>query len=279
MAGRFAGQVVFITGASSGIGAAAARIFAREGAKVALLARRAERLAEVSQDITKTGGEALVLVGDVCDAVAVVRAVEATVAHFGRLDVVLANAGFGVSGPAWSLTVDDYRRQFDTNLMGLVNTVQPALPHVIAARGRVGLVGSIMGRQGMPAFSAYCASKFAVNGYAESLWYDLADVGVAVTLINPGIVESEIRSVNNSGKYTGKPDPAPKWIVVSAESAAEELVRAMYRRKPVVTLTGHGKVMMWVTRHFPRATRFALRMASRGRLQKMHEMRRGPSGG
>lgn len=275
MAKRFDGQVVFITGASSGIGAAAAQIFAREGAKVALLARRADRLAAVAEAITQRGGEVLVCVGDVGDVAAVAQAVADTVARFGRLDVVLANAGFGVSGPAWALTVDDYRRQFETNVFGMINTVQAALPQVREARGRVGLVGSIMGRQGMPAFTAYCASKFAVNGYAESLYYDLAELGVSVTLINPGIVESEIRSVNNAGKYTGKPDPAPKWIVVSAEAAAEELVGALYRRRPEVTLTGHGKAMMFVTRHFPRATRLALRVASRGRMQKMQELRRG----
>jgi short-subunit dehydrogenase len=272
---RFQNQVVFITGASSGIGAAAARAFAAEGAKVALLARRTDRLADVQRDIQQRGGEALAIAGDVTDPAALARAVAETVARFGKIDVVLANAGFGVSGPAWSLTVDDYRRQFETNFFGLINTVEVTLPQLRETKGRLGLVASIMGRQGSPAYTAYCASKFAIVGYAESLYYDLAEIGVSVTLINPGIVESEIRSVNNTGHYTGKPDPAPSWIIVSAASAAREIVRALHRRKPEVTLTGHGKIMMFITRHFPRATRLALRTASKGRLQKMHETRRG----
>lgn len=275
MSQRFTNQVAFITGASSGIGAAAARAFAREGAKVALVARRADRLEEVKQSIASAGGEALVLVADVTDTASLAAAVEQTVARFGKIDVVLANAGFGVSAPAWKLTPDDYRRQFETNFFGLINTVHATLPELTKTKGRIGLVGSIMGRQGMPAYTAYCSSKFAVVGYAESLYYDLADLGIGVTLINPGIVESEIRSVNNAGQFTGKPDPAPKWIIVSADAAAREILGALHRRKPEVILTGHGKAMMLITRHFPRLTRLALRTASRGRTQKMHEARRG----
>lgn len=274
MAWRFEGQAVFITGASSGIGAALAEVLAEEGAKLALFARRADRLEETRARVAARGGEALVLAGDVRDEGSVRAAVDQAAAHFGRLDVAVANAGFGVSGPAARLTPEDYRRQFETNVFGVINTVHAALPHLRASKGRMGLVASIMGRQGFPAFTAYCASKFAIVGYAESLYYDLADAGISVTLINPGIVESEIRSVNNAGAYTGKPDPAPGWIVVPARTAAREAMRALHRRRPEVVLTGHGKAMMFITRHFPRTARLALRMASRGRLDKMHEARR-----
>lgn len=269
MARRFEGQVVFITGASSGIGAATARAFAREGARLALLARRADRLEAVKAEIESLGAQALVVLGDVTEAGSVANAVKTIVAHYGRVDIVLANAGFGVMGPAWKLNVEDYRRQFETNVFGVMRTVQAVLPELHKTRGRIGIVSSIMGRQGFPGFSAYCASKSALIGYVESLYYDLVNDGIAVTLIEPGVVASEIRSVNNNAEYTGQPEPLPAWMVVPAEKAAQEILDAIHRRRPEVILTGHGKLMCFITRHFPRTSRFCIRMAGKGRLKKM----------
>ena len=262
MADRFADKVAFVTGASSGLGAEAARTFARQGAKVALAARRAERLTGLAQKIEADGGTALAVPCDVCDRASLDAAVAKTVDTFGNLDVVLANAGFGVAGPAQKLDTPDFRRQFETNVFGLLDTVYAALPHLIAAKGRIGLVGSVSGRMASPATIAYTASKFAVVGLAESMYYDLAKLGVSVTCINPGFVASEIRSVNNHGVHTGKPDPIPRWLVYSAEKAGRKIAAGMYRRKPEVVITGHGAALIFMSRHFPRSTRFALRMSA-----------------
>lgn len=271
----FAGKVVFVTGASSGIGAAVAVEFARHGAKVALAARRTERLAEVEEVISKMGGDVIALCCDVTDRVSVDAAVSATVSAFGRIDVVLANAGFGVSGDMGKLETVDYRRQFETNFFGVLETIYATLPHLEASKGRLGIVSSVMGRVGAPGSAPYCASKFALVGLAESIYYDLAERGVSVSCINPGIVASEIRSVNNQGVYTGKPDRVSSRIKMPTETAARHIVVGLYRRRAEFVITGHGKLVIFASRHFPGTTRLVIRMASRGRLEKIEERKRG----
>ncbi len=268
MSQAFADQTVFITGASSGIGAEVARVFAAEGAQVAVAARRADRLAALVGEIEAAGGTALAVECDVRDRASINTAVAQTVAAYGGIDVVLANAGFGVTGDSARLETDDYRRQFETNVFGVIDTVHATLPELIKRNGRLALVGSIMGLIGMGNSAPYCASKFAVVGFAESIGYDLAQRGVSVTCINPGIVASEIRSVNNRGELTNKPDPAPTWITMPADKAARDIVRAIRRRKATHVVTGHGKVITFIARHFPRSFRFLARKATGGKGRK-----------
>lgn len=275
MALLFEGKVVFVTGASSGIGAALAKEFARHGAKVAMAARRTERLAEVEQAISGTGSDVIALCCDVTDRASVDAAVSATVSAFAGIDVVVANAGFGVSGDMKKLETEDYRRQFETNFFGVLETIYATLPHLEASKGRLGIVSSVMGRVGVPGSAPYCASKFALVGLAESIYYDLAECGVSVSCINPGIVASEIRSVNNQGVYTGKRDRVSSRIKMPAETAARHIVRGLYRRKAEFVITKHGKVVSFASRHFPRTTRLVIRMASKGRLEKIEEHKRG----
>jgi len=135
--GRFAGQVVFITGASSGIGEALAREFAGAGADVALAARRVDRLARLAAEIEGLGRRALVLPCDVTADGDLERAAGRTREAFGRIDVVVANAGFGVMGPVETLTLADYRYQFETNVFGVLRTVYATLEDVKRARGRL----------------------------------------------------------------------------------------------------------------------------------------------
>lgn len=272
---RFSDKVVFITGASSGIGAAVALEFAREGAKLALAARRTERLDALRTEIEALGGTALALACDVTDRASIDQAVALTVAELGGIDVVLANAGFGVSGAATRLETEDYRRQFETNVFGVIDTVYATLPHLMERQGQLAIVSSVMGRVGLPASAPYCASKFAVLGFAESIYYDLAEHGVSVTCINPGIVASEIRSVNNRGEFTGKPDPASKRLIMPVEVAARKMVRAIYRKKPEYTFTGHGVFVVFVNRHFPRTARALIRFFTKGRIAKIERLKRG----
>ena len=121
-------ETVLITGASSGIGAALAREFARQGADLVLLARRTDRLTALAAELERQGRRALALTGDVTVDGDLERAVAETRAKLGRLDVAVANAGFGVVGPVERLTLDDYRRQFETNVFGVLRTVHAALP-------------------------------------------------------------------------------------------------------------------------------------------------------
>lgn len=269
MGGRFADKVVFITGASSGIGAETARQLASEGARLVLLARREDKLAAVKAEVEALGAPVEMFVADVSDPKALDDAVTGTLEAFGRIDIVLANAGTGVTGPVFKLTVDDYRRQFETNFFGLLNTIYATLDALKASRGRLGLLGSVAGVVGTPSASPYNASKFAVNGLGESIYHDLDELGISVTLIKPGFVDSEIRHLDRQGKVSDKPDPVPSWLVMSTPRAARVIINALYRRKPEVTVTFHGKVFTWCKRLLPGATRWVLRRTSKGRLPKL----------
>ena len=168
--------VVFITGASSGIGEALAREWARRGADLALAARRVDRLERLAAELeAQHARRPLVIPCDVTRDGDLERAVARTLEAFGRLDVAVANAGFGVVGPVASLTLEDYRRQFETNVFGVLRTVYATLPALRASRGRLAIIGSVSGYLGMPGTSAYAMSKFAVRALAaRSTWRSFA---------------------------------------------------------------------------------------------------------
>ena len=245
-------NVVLLTGASSGIGEALARELSRRGALLVLAARRRERLDRLVQELAESGGRALAVSCDVTRDGDAEAAVASAVEAFGRLDTVVANAGFGVAGPISRLSLDDYRRQFETNVFGVLRTVQAALPELRKTRGRVAIVGSVAGYLGSPATSAYCMSKFALRGLCDSIGPELRRDGISVTHIAPGFVASQIRAVDNQGRWhDGAKDPMPSWLVASAESAAREIATAIARRRRERVITFHGKVLVWLGRHLP----------------------------
>jgi len=250
---RFAGNAVFITGASSGIGAALAREFADEGADVALAARRVDRLEALASQIGKTGRRAVVIACDVTRDGDLERAAGQARAALGKLDVVVANAGFGVTGKLETLSLDDYRRQLETNVFGVLRTIYATLDDLKKTRGRLVLIGSVSGHVAVPGSSAYSMSKFAVRGLADSLGHELASYGVAVTLISPGFVESEIGQVDNRGVWRPQAPrrPLPASVVMATPTAARRIVRAVARRRREVVITGFGKAAVVLQRHAP----------------------------
>jgi short-subunit dehydrogenase len=192
------------------------------------------------------------LTGDVTVDGDLERATAAARAAFGRIDVVVANAGFGVVGPLEQLTLADYRRQFETNVFGVLRTVYATLGDLKASRGRFVVIGSVSGHVATPGASPYAMSKFAVRALSDALGHELARAGVAVTLVSPGFVESEIRRVDNTGVFRADtPEPIPAWLVMRVERAARTILRAVARRRREVVVTGHGKVAVWLQRHAP----------------------------
>ena len=250
---RFAGSVVFITGASSGIGAALSLEFAREGADVVLAARRRDRLESVAAEIGALGRRAVVAPCDVTREGDLERAAAAGRAAFGKLDVVVANAGFGVTGVLERLSLDDYRRQLETNVFGVLRTVYATLDDLKKSRGRLVVIGSVSGHIALAGSSPYSMSKFAVRALADSLGHELAEHGVSVTLISPGFVESEIRQVDNRGILrTEKPAPRiPAPMVMATPTAARKIVGAVARRRREVVITALGTVSVFLHRHAP----------------------------
>jgi short-subunit dehydrogenase len=250
---------VLITGASSGIGAALAREYDKRGARVAILARRKDRLEKLAKELRA----ATPIECDVTSDASVQAAVREALAVFGDLDVVIANAGIGITGSVEELSIDDYKRQFETNVFGVLRTVKASLGSLKRTSGRIGLVGSVSGFLSLPQTSAYAMSKFAVRALAEALGAELANAGVSVTHIAPGFVESEIRKVDNSGQvHSERRDPIPPFLVMSNERAALEIADAVQGRRPEVVVTNHGKAAMFVATRFPRTVHSVVRLAS-----------------
>ena len=265
---RFRDKVVLITGASSGIGEELAVQLARAGARLALAARRGDRLAQVRERIAAVGGaEPLIVVCDVTLDGDPPRAVAETLAHWNRLDIVIANAGFGVVGPFAKLSLEDYRRQFETNVFGVLRTLQAALPAVLASQGQLVIIGSVAGWTASPGASPYAMSKFAVRALANSITPELALLGVRVTLLSPGFVESDIRRVDNQGRlHAEAAEPIPRWLVVGRDRAVAQMLRAIARGQREMVITGHGKLFVVLERFFPWVLRAAARRmaATRG---------------
>ncbi len=248
--GRFDDQVVWITGASAGIGHALALEFAREGAIVAGSARRIERLDGLVAEIEGTEGKAVAVPCDVTDDDAVATAVDAVVRELGRLDVVVANAGFSVPGAVTDLSDADWRRQFDVNFFGVLSTVRHAMPHLQESGGRLALMGSVAAFVSAARAGPYNTSKAAVRSLGETLSAELAHTPVSCTTIHPGFVASEIALVDGQGRFREEwTDRRPAQLMWSAEDAARVIVRAIHKRRREFVFTGHGKLLIWSARH------------------------------
>ena len=239
-----------------------AREFARRGADVVLLARRWERLEALALEVRARGRKALTIRCDVTSEEELGKAVAGTLEEFGRIDWVIANAGFGVAGAVHKLSIDDYHRQFDTNIFGVLRTVQATRDALIASRGSLAVMGSVMSYLALPVGSPYSMSKHAVRALAGSLRAEMAKYGVGVTLLAPGFVVSEIRQVDNQGRYhEAARDKIPRWLSMDTDKAARKLVKAVVKRKREAVITGHGKIVVFVERHFPWLIWFLVRVA------------------
>jgi 3-oxoacyl-[acyl-carrier protein] reductase len=187
--GELAGKVALVTGASQGAGRAIALRLAREGAAVVLIARGAERLEQVRAEITAQGGQALAAPADVADAPALGQIVGSAEARFGGVDVLVNNAGIGMSGPSESYSRADWQRVLDTNLTGAFIASQ-AVYGALRRRGggHIVAIASGAGRQGYPRMAAYCASKFGLIGLMQSLAAEWGSDGIKVSTILPGSI-------------------------------------------------------------------------------------------
>ncbi|HUQ11326.1 MAG TPA: SDR family NAD(P)-dependent oxidoreductase [Steroidobacteraceae bacterium] len=252
-------QTVLITGASSGIGAGLAREFVRRGYRVALVARRLEKLEVLAGEIRALGGMASAHRGDVTVDGSLAEVIAELARQGVSPGIVVANAGFGVVGNAQKLTLDDYRRQFETNVFGVIRTLHETLPALKRMRGRFVIMGSVAGHLSGAGSSPYAMSKFAVRALAEALHADLRSAGVSCTLISPGFVDSDIRRVDNrGGLHDGVADPVPSWLRVRTDKAARAMARGILRGRREVIVTLHGRAIIFFARHFPRFTRWAL---------------------
>jgi len=252
-------KTVLVTGASSGIGAAVARELARHGAHLVLAARRLPRLGALAAELGART-KVVAVEADVTRDGDIERAVAAAVDTFGGLDIAVANAGFAVTGRVDQLEIGDYRRQLETNVFGVLRTIYAALPALKRARGQLAIMGSVSGHVPAAGLSPYSMSKFAVRALAEALHDELADDGVAVTLLSPGFVMSEIGHVDNQGRrHERDGSRAPAWLRMPTDEAARQIVAAIETRQREAVITAHGRLGVFLYRHAPWLVRAALR--------------------
>jgi NADP-dependent 3-hydroxy acid dehydrogenase YdfG len=199
MATSLDGTVALVTGASSGIGEATARALAAQGAKVAVAARRLERLERLAAEIGGGGHTALAIQSDITDQEQAMAAVDRTVDELGRLDIVINNAGQMLLGPIENAPTEEWDRMIDLNLKGLINTTHAALPHLLSAaedseRGCADLVNisSVAGRIARAGSGVYNLTKHGVGAFSESFRQEFADRKVRTTIIEPGAVDTEL---------------------------------------------------------------------------------------
>ncbi len=233
-------SVALVTGASSGIGAATARALAAEGATIALVARRVDRLDELAREIRESGGTALTIQADVTDPSAADSVVRRTVSEYGALDVLVNNAGVMLLGPILDAPVEEWQRMVDVNLLGLLYCARAAVPHLLLAaennpRGAADLVNisSVAGRVARRGSGVYNATKYAVGAFSESLRQEVTGRHVRVSLIEPGAVATELSSHNRPEILEGIKQRFADVERLEARDIAEAIVYVVTRPRHV----------------------------------------------
>jgi len=218
----WADKVVMITGASSGIGGALAVALAKRGAKLGLVARRAEALSEIAQSIEVNGGRAMVLPADVRDADSLRAVAEQLQSEIGPVDVLIANAGIGPTRDGSDLNAKEVSDVININVIGAANSVAAVLPQMVArGQGHLVVISSLAAYRGLPRSAAYCASKAAVSAFFESLRLDLEPKGISVTIIHPGFIKTPL----TSGREAQMP------FLMELDDAVQKIIGAIEKRK------------------------------------------------
>jgi short-subunit dehydrogenase len=226
--------------------------FASQGAIVAISARRMDQLNEVAKEIETKGGTAKAFYCDVLDSKSIEACVNQIIADFGKLDIAVANAGYGVLGKIEDLTEEDWTRQLAVNVTGLALTCKFALPYLRKTQGRLALIGSVAAFISNPGTGAYGASKAAVHNIGESLQVELTGSGVSCTTIHPGLVDNNITRIDNEGNFhPDRSDPRPANLMWPTEKAAKVMVKAIEKRRKVYVFTGHGKALHFIAKLSP----------------------------
>jgi len=243
----FENKVILITGASSGIGKALAYEFGKNGANVILAARRFELISLNAEDISQKYKKCIAVKCDVTKDGEIEKVVAEGKKIFDKIDIVVANAGFGTPGNLEDLTLGDYKKQFETNVFGVLRTVYATLPELKKTKGALCIIGSV---NGIVSFStgssAYIMSKFAVRGLIKSLSLELYPYHISLTHIMPGFVNTEFDS-----RYDEKRKEKYNWLKISSEKAAQLILRAIKDKNLEVILTRHGKMAVYLERYTP----------------------------
>ncbi len=243
----FANKTVILTGASEGIGAEIARQLAPEGVRLVLAGRNEDKLHEVAFRCRKAGADILVVATDVADQVQCIRLAEHATERFGGIDLLVNNAGLSMHAMFDQITdLSTFERLMRVNFLGAMWCTHAALPALKASRGLIVGVSSLAGRTGFPGRTAYCASKFAMAGFFESLRLELAQAGVGVTMIYPGVVATAMRrnGLTGAGEHAGAAGQPDADDAMSVEHCATLAIAGMRARRRDVYMTTRGRLRL-----------------------------------
>lgn len=243
----FRGKTVVITGASSGIGAASCIEFAKGGANLALVARRKEKLEELEKTLAEFGISTLVCECDVSDKTQVEKMSVQVMEKFGRVDVLVNNAGFAIYGAVSDLTIEEIESQMQTNYFGMVYCTKRFLPKMLEQKsGHIVNVASVAASFGLPGIASYCASKFAMLGFSEGLKHELKGTGVGVTVVSPIMVKTSFFD-HLSFKHMPKYSPT----ALSAKTVAKAIVSAANSPRLEIIVPPAVRCAVWIKQTFP----------------------------
>ena len=246
-------KVIIITGASSGIGLAMAKEFSRHNTSVVLAARNITHLKDIETEINTSGGHAFSVQTDVSKEEDCKHLIEATIQKFGRIDILINNAGISMRGLFQETDLSVLRTLMDVNFWGTVYCTKYALPHLLETKGSVVGISSIAGFMGLPGRSGYSASKFAMNGFLETIRVENLKKGLHVLVVAPGFTASNVRlsALDANGKAQGE-TPRNEDKMMSAEEVALQVYKGIVKKKRTIILTFvEGKVTVFLKKWMP----------------------------
>jgi short-subunit dehydrogenase len=240
-------KIVVITGASSGIGKAAAIEFAKRGAKLAIVSRRKEKLEELQKSLEQFSTEVLVCPCDVSDKEAVKKMSDAVLEKFGKIDILVNNAGFAIYGMVTNLTIEQIESQMQTNYFGMMYCTKNFLPILQQQNsGHIVNVASVAASFGLPGIAPYCASKFAMLGFSEGLKHELKGTNIGVTVVSPIMVRTNFFDHESFAKM-------PKYSPTSLDpkTVASAIIRASESSRLEIIVPGIVRIGVWLKHTIP----------------------------
>lgn len=247
-------KVVIVTGASSGIGAALSELYVKRGYHVVMAARNLEKLEAFAEKFNNDKGSVFPVKTDVSKEVDCKNLIDKAVEEYGRIDILINNAGISMRAMFKDLDLDVIRQLMDVNFWGTVYCTKYALPHVLSQKGSIVGVISIVGHVGLPARTGYASSKFAIRGFLDTLRIEHLKDGLHVLVAAPGFTESNIRNtaLTTEGKQQGK-TPRDEGNMMTSEEVAQKIAKAVDKRKRSLILTFmEGKLTVFLNKFFPK---------------------------
>lgn len=245
-------KIVIITGASGGIGEALAKKFSSEGSIVVIAARQIEKLETLKMELEAAGAKVLAVACDVSKESDCKNLIDQTIKAFGKIDVLINNAGISMRALFNDLDLDVIKKVMDINFWGALFATKFALPHLLKSKGSVVGVSSIAGKKGLPGRTGYSASKFALEGFLETLRTENIKNDLHVLVACPGFTASNIRksSLSKDGSSQGE-SPRTENKMMSPDEVADHIYLATLKRKRDLVLTLNGKLTVWLNKFFP----------------------------